>query len=86
MTSGFLCQRYGNLALPSDMVEANAKMGPEERLKKTDACVTICLISKAGGNSYWNIDQMIKQISAYCVREHHEYLLKLTRHSPGKYS
>ncbi len=86
MTSGFLCQRHGNLALPPDMVEANAKMGPEERLKKMDARVTICPTSKAGGNLYWNIDQMIKQVSAYCVREHHKYLLKLTRHSPGKYS
>ncbi|KAF8912422.1 hypothetical protein CPB85DRAFT_1375741 [Mucidula mucida] len=73
MTSGFLCQRHGNLALPPDMVEANAKMGTEERLKKTDARVTICPTSKAGGNSYWKIDQMIKQMHDAIKIAHHLY-------------
>lgn len=61
MVSGFLCERYGNLALTEEMVELNAKMAPDVRMTVTDSRVTICPTSKAGGDDYWNLKQMTSQ-------------------------
>ena len=63
MVSGFLCERYGNLALTEDMIAANDKLPPGEKLMVTDFRVTICPSSRAGGDSYWNMEQMTDQAS-----------------------
>lgn len=63
MTSGYLCQRYGNLALTEEMLAKNDKLPPSEHLVITDSHVTIYPSSKAGGDDYWNMDQMIAQVS-----------------------
>ncbi|EIW73824.1 hypothetical protein CONPUDRAFT_68340 [Coniophora puteana RWD-64-598 SS2] len=60
--SGYICARYGNLALPPEMVEANARLPEGERLTKTDSGVTIFPSNKDGGDTYWNTQQMITQL------------------------
>jgi hypothetical protein len=62
MVSGFICERYGNLALPEDLMEANARLPPLERLEVTDSCVIIYPTSKEGGDNYWNTKQMLQQV------------------------
>jgi hypothetical protein len=63
MISGFLCERYGLLALTDEMVAANEKMADAVRLAITDSTVVIYPDNKAGGDSYWNMEQMINQVS-----------------------
>jgi hypothetical protein len=63
MISGFLCERYGLLALTDEMVAANEKMADAVRLAITGSTVVIYPDNKAGGDSYWNMEQMINQVS-----------------------
>lgn len=63
MVSGFICQRYGNLALTEEMLAANKAMPEGLRLEVTDSRVVICPTSRQGGDNYWNMDQMIAQVS-----------------------
>ena len=63
MTSGYLCQRYSNLALTEEMLAKNDTLPPSEHLVITNSCVTIYPSSKARGDDYWNMDQMIAQVS-----------------------
>jgi len=62
MVSGFICERYGNLALPEDLMEANARLLPLEHLEVTDLRVMIYPTSKEGGDNYWNTKQMLQQV------------------------
>lgn len=62
MTSGFICQHYGNLALTEELKVANEQMPEGLQLEVTDSRVTICPTSKEGGDSYWNMEQMITQV------------------------
>jgi hypothetical protein len=62
MVSGFICERYGNLALPEDLVEANTMLPPSERLEITNSRVQIYPTSKEGGDDYWNTKQMLQQV------------------------
>jgi len=52
MVSGFICKQYGNLALPEDLMEANAMLPPLECLKVTNSRVIIYSTSKEGGDDY----------------------------------
>jgi hypothetical protein len=63
MTSGYICKRYGNLALTDELVNENTKLPEVQRLAVTDSCVTICPSGRQGGDNYWNMDQMIAQVS-----------------------
>jgi hypothetical protein len=63
MTSGYICQRYGNLALTDELVNENAKLPEVQHLAVTDSCVMICLSGRQGDDDYWNMDQMIAQVS-----------------------
>jgi hypothetical protein len=65
MVSSFVCERFGNLALPPEMVEANAKLPPSERLEVTDSRIIIYPTSKGGGDSFWNKHQMLAQVGRY---------------------
>jgi len=60
--SGFLCARYGRLRLTPELVAANSSLPKSQRLDKTDAGVTIYPTLKAGGDNYWNAEQMISQV------------------------
>ncbi|KAI0029008.1 hypothetical protein K488DRAFT_57317 [Vararia minispora EC-137] len=68
MVSGYICERFGNLALPENMVANNAKLPLSERLEVTDARVIIYPSSKAGGDAYWNREQMITQTALKIAR------------------
>ncbi|KAJ7690180.1 hypothetical protein B0H17DRAFT_1201760 [Mycena rosella] len=71
MVSGFLCERYGLLALPDDMVAENEKLTAELRLAFTDSTTVIYPDNKAGGNTYWNMEQMIAQlVKAILIARH----------------
>jgi hypothetical protein len=63
MISAFLCECYGLLALTDEMVAENEKMAAELCLAITDSTTVIYPDNKAGGNSYWNMQQMIEQVS-----------------------
>lgn len=63
MVSGFICQRYGNVALTDELLATNAKLPETDRLKTTDSRVTIYPSSRKGGDEYWNMEQMIEQVS-----------------------
>jgi hypothetical protein len=69
MMSGFLCQRYGNLALTEELITENAKLPEGEQLAVTDSRITIHPTSKDSGDDYWNMDQMIAQVSASSLLE-----------------
>jgi hypothetical protein len=62
MVSSFVCERYGNLALPDEMVEENKMRPLSEHLDVTDSCVVIYPTSKEGGDAYWNKSQMLLQV------------------------
>ena len=66
MVSSFICEQYGNLVLPQDLVEANAMLLPSECLEVTNSRVIIYPTSKEGGDDYWNTKQMLKQV---CSRD-----------------
>jgi len=63
MMSGYICQRYGNLALTDELVNENAKLPEVWCLAVMDSHVTICPSGRQGGDDYWNMDQMIAQVS-----------------------
>ncbi|KAJ7123021.1 hypothetical protein C8R44DRAFT_735628 [Mycena epipterygia] len=63
MISGFLCERYGLLALTDEMIAENEKMAADLRLAITDSTTVIYPDNKASGDSYWNMEQMIQQAS-----------------------
>lgn len=63
MASGFICQRFGNLALTAEHIRENNAMPEAQHLVVTDSSVIIYPTSKAGGDEYWNMDQMIAQVS-----------------------
>jgi hypothetical protein len=65
MVSAFVCERYGNLALPEDLVEANARLPPSECLEFTDSRAIIYPTSKKGGDDYWNAKQMLCQVRTH---------------------
>jgi hypothetical protein len=65
MVLSFVCERFGNLALPPEMVEANAKLPSSECLEVTDSHVIIYPTSKGGGDSFWNKNQMLAQVGRY---------------------
>lgn len=46
MASGYIYQRYGNLALTDELMIENAKLPENDRLTVTDSHVTICLSGK----------------------------------------
>jgi hypothetical protein len=62
MVSSFMCERFGNLALPPEMVEANTKHASTECLEVTNSHVIIYPTSKEGGDSFWNKNQMLVQV------------------------
>ncbi|KAJ7150019.1 hypothetical protein C8R43DRAFT_1088096 [Mycena crocata] len=62
MISGFLCERYGLLALTDEMVAKNAALTGHLRLVITDSTTVIYPDNKPGGDSYWNLVQMIAQL------------------------
>jgi hypothetical protein len=62
MVSAFLCERYGLLALTNEMIAENQKLAAELRLSITDSTKVIYPDSKAGGDAYWNMEQMIAQV------------------------
>jgi hypothetical protein len=62
MVSSFICKQYGNLMLPEDLIEANARLPPLEHLEVTDLHVMIYPTSKEGGDNYWNTKQMLQQV------------------------
>ncbi|KAJ7325750.1 hypothetical protein DFH08DRAFT_816827 [Mycena albidolilacea] len=62
MISAFLCEHYGLLTLTDDMVAENEKMAAELRLAITDSTTVIYPDNKAGGDAYWNLQQMIEQL------------------------
>ncbi|TFY52341.1 hypothetical protein EVG20_g10592 [Dentipellis fragilis] len=61
MVSGFICERYGNLALPEEMVKEMANWPESDRLTITNSRVIVYPTSKEGGDSYWNAEQMATQ-------------------------
>jgi hypothetical protein len=61
--SGFLCERYGLLALTDEMIAENDKLAVELRLAITDSTTVIYPDNKPGGDAYWNMQQMIAQVS-----------------------
>jgi hypothetical protein len=64
MISGFLCERYGLLALTDEMIAENEKLAAELRLAITDSTTVIYPDNKPGGDAYWNMEQMIAQVIA----------------------
>lgn len=62
MVSGFICQRYGNVALTDELLVANSRLPQGEQLKVTDSRVTIYPSSRKGGDDYWNMEQMVDQV------------------------
>jgi hypothetical protein len=62
MVSGYICEKYGNVALTDKMVEENAKLPEQEQLAVTDSRVIIYPSSKPGNNAYWNSEQMVVQV------------------------
>ena len=62
MVSAFVCEQYGNLALPEDLVEANARLPSSERLEFTDSHMIIFPTSKKGRDDYWNVKQMLLRL------------------------
>jgi hypothetical protein len=87
MVSGFICEQYGNLVLPDDLMEANAMLPPLEHLEVTNSCVIIYTILKEGGDDYWNTKQMLKQVcplekwksDALCMLTHRIRFLSQSR-------
>ena len=63
MVSGYICERYGNVALTPEMVEINGKLLDADQLWVTDSCIVIYPSSKPGSDDYWNTEQMIMQVS-----------------------
>ncbi|TFY55036.1 hypothetical protein EVG20_g9466 [Dentipellis fragilis] len=70
MVSGYICERFGNIALPEVMVEENAKLPENLCLKITDSHAIIFPSLKDGSDSYWNSEQMMAQATSqrtqYC--------------------
>ncbi|CAK5267144.1 unnamed protein product [Mycena citricolor] len=62
MVSGYICERFGNLALTDDLIEANNKLPTAEQLDIVDSRVVIYPNGKETGDNYWNMDQMIEQL------------------------
>ncbi|KAJ7337389.1 hypothetical protein DFH08DRAFT_1014352 [Mycena albidolilacea] len=62
MISGFLCERYGLLALTDAMIAENEKLAAELCLAITDSTTVIYPDNKPGGDAYWNMEQMIAQL------------------------
>jgi len=62
MVSGFICEQFGNLMLLEDLVEENTMLPPLEHLEITNLHVIIYPTLKEGGDSYWNIKQMLQQV------------------------
>ncbi|KAG8957160.1 hypothetical protein FRC05_010278, partial [Tulasnella sp. 425] len=60
MVSDFICEPTGPLMLTEAAKLENLKLPEPERLPER-ARVIICPSSKAGGDSWWNMDQMIEQ-------------------------
>jgi hypothetical protein len=46
-----------------ELVNENTKLPEVQRLAVTDSRVTICPSGRQGGDDYWNMDQMIAQMS-----------------------
>jgi lysyl-tRNA synthetase class II len=65
MVSAFLCERYGLLALTPEMMAENEKMAAELCLAITDSTTVIYPDNKASGDDYWNMKQMIEQVSHF---------------------
>ena len=52
------------MALTDELAIENAKLPEAERLTVTDSHITICPSGWQGGNDYWNMDQMVVQVSS----------------------
>jgi len=52
------------LALTDELVIENAKLPEAEHLTVTDSRITICPSGRQGGDDYWNMDQMVAQVSS----------------------
>ena len=63
MVSGFICQWYRNLALTDEMKVTNAALPEGLKLNVMDSRVTIYPSSKKGSDAYWDMEQMIAQVS-----------------------
>ncbi|KAJ7107219.1 hypothetical protein C8R43DRAFT_1091981 [Mycena crocata] len=70
MISGFLCERYGLLALTDELIAENKKLAADLRLAITDSTTVMHPDNKPvsyienvkGWDSYWNMEQMIAQL------------------------
>jgi hypothetical protein len=62
MVSGYICERFGNLALTDEMIADNLKLPSNNRLNVVDSRTIIYPTSKESGDDYWNMDQMIIQV------------------------
>ncbi|EJD34753.1 hypothetical protein AURDEDRAFT_75916, partial [Auricularia subglabra TFB-10046 SS5] len=62
MVSDFVCKPSGRLFLNEDELQRNKALPAEQQLKATDARIIICPSSKAGGDDYWNMAQMLAQM------------------------
>jgi hypothetical protein len=67
MISAFLCERYGLLDLTDEMVAENEKLIAELRLAFTRSTTAIYPDNKPGGDAYWNMEQMIVQVSCSVI-------------------
>lgn len=65
MVSDFVCEASGRLLLNDEEMKRQAALPAAERLRKTDARVIIHPSSKPGGDDYWNMNQMLAQVSGY---------------------
>lgn len=62
MVSDFICEAIGPLALTEAAKRENEKRPEHEQLPEK-ARVIIYPSSKSGGDAYWNMEQMIAQVS-----------------------
>ena len=62
MVSDFVCEETGRLSLSDEQHAQQESLPLEDRLPTNDACVVIFPSSKAGGDDYWNMGQMIEQV------------------------
>lgn len=61
MVSGLICEAMGPLGLKEEAKKRNLLLPEKDRLPEK-AEIIIAPTSKAGGDSYWNMDQMITQV------------------------
>lgn len=67
MVSDFLCEETGTLRLTEEAKVADNLLPEAARLPEM-ARVVIYPSSRAGGDKYWNMDQMMAQVSRLCLK------------------